>query len=82
MPGEEIGIGAASALVGLELMAPSTPSLESPPTNSLPPLLWPRFTGVVGVVSSGDNVGELSSARPVVSAELNEKVGSVDCVRR
>lgn len=36
------GMGGAAALVGLVLTAFDTPNLESPPTNSLPPLLCPR----------------------------------------
>lgn len=68
--------------VGLELNAFETPNLESPPTNSLPPLRCPLRTGVTGVVSSGVCGGVSSSARPEVSDALNVKAGSVEAVLR
>jgi hypothetical protein len=73
-----IGNGSAVVLVGLVLIAPSTPSRESPPTNSLPPRLCPRFpdAGVSGAVSPGVSGGVDASLRPVESAALKLNVGS------
>jgi hypothetical protein len=65
--------------VGLELSALDTPNLESPPTNSLPPLRWPLREGVTGAFSSSD-VGVFGgvSCKPVVSPELKVKFGRVE----
>lgn len=73
------GTGSAVALVGLVLSAFDTPNLESPPTNSLPPLLCPRRGVVCGGASPAESSGD-NSWRPVVFAALNEKLGRADVV--
>ena len=74
--------GTVGALVGLALKAFETPNLESPPTNSLPPLRCPLRPGVVAAASSGVRGGVLSSVRPEASSALKEKLGRVDAVLR
>ncbi len=64
--------------MGLELRALDTPNLESPPTNSLPPLRCPLRDGVTGALSSVPGVSGGVAVKPDVSAELKLKLGSVD----
>ena len=73
------GSGSAFDLVGLELRALDTPNLESPPTNSLPPLRCPLRDGVTGALSSVSlGVSGGVALRPDVFAELKLKLGKVD----
>jgi hypothetical protein len=71
-------VSGAVVLVGLVLSALETPNLESPPTNSLPPLLCPLF----GVNRGGASVaGSIEvSCRPEVLSALKAKLGSADVV--
>lgn len=65
-------------LVGLVLSALETPNRESPPTNSLPPLLCPlRGVSCGGASAVGSIVG---SCKPEVLSALKEKLGSADVV--
>lgn len=64
--------------VGLELKALENPSRESPPTNSLPPLLWPVREGVAAIGSSGVRGGVWLSRRPEMSTALKVKFGRPD----
>lgn len=75
--------GSMLVFVGLELIAPSTPSRESPPTNSLPRRLCPLEASVVGASSSsGVRGGVMELSKPDVSSELKLKLGSsVDWAR-
>lgn len=75
-----LGSGTSNAvgLVGLVLSALENPNLESPPTNSLVPLLCP----LRGVNGSGASVAESvdGSCKPDVFSALKEKLGSAEVV--
>lgn len=70
--------------MGLVLTAFDMPSLESPPTNSLPPRRCPRRCGVKGTSSCGVSGGVLPgvSLRPEESSGLKLKDGSWETVLR
>lgn len=75
-----LGSGTSNAvgLVGLVLSALDNPNLESPPTNSLVPLLCP-LRGVNG--SGASAVGSIDvSCKPEVLSALKEKLGSAEVV--
>ena len=75
-----LGSGTSNAvgLVGLVLSALENPNLESPPTNSLVPLLCP----LLGVNGSGASVAKSidGSCKPDVFSALKEKLGSAEVV--
>ena len=68
----------AVGLVGLVLRALENPNLESPPTNSLVPLLCP-LRGVNGIGASAAGSIDVSCSPEVLSA-LKEKLGSAEVV--
>jgi hypothetical protein len=76
--GSSVDGSAAVALVGLVLRALVKPSLESPPTNSLPPLLCPLRGVSAGEASTVGSKGV--SCKPDVLSALNEKLGRADVV--
>jgi len=77
--GSRVVDSAAVVLVGLVLSAFIKPSLESPPTNSLPPLLCPLRGVSAGEVAS-TVVSEGASCKPDVLSALKEKLGRADVV--
>jgi hypothetical protein len=77
--GSSVVGSAAVALVGLVLRAFVKPSLESPPTNSLPPLLCP-LRGVSAGEAASTVGSEGVSCRPDVLSALKEKLGRADVV--
>jgi hypothetical protein len=72
------GTSKAVVLVGLVLRALERPNLESPPTNSLVPLLCPlRGVNCGGASVAGSIEG---SCKPEVLSALKEKLGSAEVV--
>ena len=75
-----LGSGTSNAvvLVGLVLSALEKPNLESPPTNSLVPLLCPLRGVNCGSASLAGSI--VVSCKPEVLSALNEKLGSAEVV--